>query len=173
MIHNQLVKAEVCLLTHTNTEGLWTQVWEEQTSNSPQSCKLSLNSLFVCRWHRTWSGAGLIIGMKPSHHSQAGTARWGIVANSYPALNSALVTAPAATQRAGITAPGSYLALEAALLFLHVIPSRSSSSLPPLFVFNTSSFWEVEPSNYRDVWWHTINIESLGMKLITQFATPG
>lgn len=34
-VHNQMVKAEMCPLTDTNTKGLWTQVRVEQTSNNP------------------------------------------------------------------------------------------------------------------------------------------
>lgn len=65
---------------------------------------------------------------------QACAAGSGVVTSSYPALNSDFMTAPvAAWEHRGLESlwiPWSHPVLEAVVLFLHIIPSRSSSSLP-------------------------------------------
>lgn len=169
-VHNQMVKAEMCPLTHTNTKHLWTK----RTSNSPPACGLSLNSLSRCHWWRTWHGGRMDHWYEWSHHCQAGTEGWGIVSRSYPALNSTLMMAPAAAWRhRGLESQPqdpTQLWRQRSYASVSFLPDLPVHFPQALFLILQAS--EVRPSNYQDVWWHTINIESLGMKLITQFATP-
>lgn len=114
-----MVKAKTCLLTHT--KGSWTQVWVEQTWNSLKQLAGSPKQL-------------LWLPLMENMTCQACTAGSGVAASSYPALNSAFMTTPVTAwghrRLESLWIPCSHPSLEAALLFLHIVPSRSSSSLP-------------------------------------------
>lgn len=69
-VHNQMVKAEMCPLTHTNIKHLWTK----QTSNSPPGLRALPKQPFWLPLMENMTWGRMDHWYEWSHHCQAGTA---------------------------------------------------------------------------------------------------